>query len=115
MTAGQFMHEVQFMRRQAQIIGTGVTDCRDRVVANLAGCASAVCVKAAKACKRSIAPPFPIDAVASMGNPGSRNDKLCLLFPSTIRWNVTKPVIVMKKGVCNRKKVNKNLRGVTIP
>ena len=39
-----------------------------RVVANLAGCASAVCVSAANACVRSIAPPFPIEAPASMGS-----------------------------------------------
>ena len=40
---------------------------RRRVVANLAGCASAVCVNAAEACMRSIAPPFPMEAAASSG------------------------------------------------
>ena len=53
-----------------RIGGDGRTDCHDRVVANLAGCASAVCVRAAEACKRSIAPPFPIEAAASMGTLG---------------------------------------------
>ena len=49
------------------VIGCGNPQLPSFAVANLAGCAFPVCVKAGKAGIRSIAYPFPIEAGASIG------------------------------------------------